>query len=361
MSLNKRQWDILCKLQNSDKPLSGRKLAQMVAKNNKNATSRSFREIITRDLRDLSRLTGAIETKKVLGENDEGNGYRENVYSWKANSSALMTNSLTNAQVVALGVLQKIGMGLVPSALAEELKPLFMAIHKNEIIKNLPEKNINKNVTKNSVLAAEEKWLNKIAFLSETVGFVPQHTSTEVEKIVHEALFHENLIEINYKDSESLVKPLALVQRGVRRYLIGIKNRGENEPVFLNLSRIKKAKEVHTLNYHDFKGGEDFDLQVFLKKGLAYPVFDEDDLGKEINLKLWVDKGTYSWLSETPLNVNQSAVEVENGYEVCVTTTLREELVYWVLSMAHHVKVLEPKILKDRVEKDLKKSLALYK
>jgi predicted DNA-binding transcriptional regulator YafY len=361
VSLNKRQWDILCKLQSSDKPLSGRQIAQMVAKNNKNATSRSFREMIARDLRDLSKITGAIDTKKVLSENDEGNGYRENVYSWKANSSALLTNSLTNAQVVALGVLQKVGLGLVPNALVEELKPLFMAIHKNEIVKNLPEKDINKNITKNSVLVAEERWLNKIAFLSETVGFMPQHTSNEVEKVVHEALFHENLIEVRYRDDVSVVKPLALVQRGVRRYLIGLKGRGENDPVFFNLSRIKKATEVHVLNYHDFKGGEDFDLHTFLKKGLAYPVFDKDELGKEIILKLWVDKGTYGWLSETPLSMNQSAVEVEDGFEVVVTTTLREELVYWVLSMANHVKVLEPQLLKDRIAKDLKKSLALYK
>ena len=360
MSLNKRQWDILCNLQTRDKPLTSKLLAQLVERNNKGATPKGFRQMITKDLRDLKKITGAIESEKVLVEDEDGNSYKENAYSWKKDGPSLMVNALTSAQSVALGVLQKVGLGLVPKPLLDELAPLFAAIHKNELVKNQADKDLGKRVPNKAALAAEEKWLNKIAILSETAGFVPAASSPEVEKQVHDALYYERLIEIEYRDKEFVVKPLALVQRGVRRYLIGIKRGHGTDPVFFTIARIKKAKEVHVLDYRDVKGGEDFDLNAFLKKGLAYPVFDEDILGEPINLKLWVDEGTYGWISETPLDSSQTAKKVKDGFELTLTTTLREELVFWILSMANHVRVISPKVLKDRVADDLKKAASLY-
>ena len=101
-------------------------------------------------------------------------------------------------------------------------------------------------------------------------------------------------------------------------------------------------------------------LDSFIKNGLAYPVFDEDILGTSINLKLWVDEGTYGWISETPLDESQTGKKVKDGYELSLTTTLREELVFWILSMANHVRVIGPKVLKERVASDLKMASSLY-
>jgi len=360
--MNQRQWDILCKLQGSDKAMTSTKLAQLVAPKNKGVgtTNKSFREMVTRDLRDMKRITGAIESKKVLAENDDGHTYRENVYSWKAADSSLMVNTLTTAQSVALGVLHKVGLDLVPKVLVDELKPLFTAIHKNELVKNQSEKDLGKNIPQKTAIAAEEKWLNKIAILSETVGFVAPNIGPEIEKQIHEALYQEKLIEISYRGQAFVVKPLALVQRGVRRYLIGIKRGYGIEPVHFTMSRIEKVKEVHVIHYDEMHGGEDFNLDDFLKKGVAHPVFDNEDLGKLINLKLWVDDGTYSWISETPLDKSQTARKVQAGYELSMSTTLREELVFWILSMANHVRVISPKVLKDRVIFDLKNAVRMY-
>lgn len=360
MSLNKRQWEILCNLQTRDKPLTSKLLAQLVERNNKGASPKGFRQMITKDLRDLKKITGAIETEKVLVEDDDGNSYKENAYSWKKGGPSLMVNALTSAQSVALGVLQKVGLGLVPKPLLDELAPLFAAIHKNELVKNQADKDLGKKISAKKAEAAEDKWLKKIAILSETVGFVAPTTSPEVEKQVHEALYKEKLIEINYRDKEFVVKPLALVQRGVRRYLIGIKRGHGTEPAFFTIARIKHVKEVHVVDYGDVKGGEDFDLDAFLKKGLAYPVFEEDVLGKPISMKLWVDEGTYGWISETPIDESQTAKKVKDGYELTLKTTLREELVFWILSMANHVRVISPKVLKDRVASDLQAAVNLY-
>lgn len=358
--MNKRIWAVFSTLQGSDKPMTVRMIASRVADKQKNAKDLGFRQMIARDLRNLKQITGAIESKKVLAEDEQGHAYRENAYSWKEGGSGLMVNALTSAQAVALGVLQKVGLGLVPKALVDELKPLFTAIHSNQLVRKQSDKDLGRKVPRKAAEVAEDKWLKKIAILPETVGFVAPATLPEVEKQVHEALYDEDLIDVHYRDKVFTVKPLALVQRGVRRYLIGIKRGHGTDPTFFTMSRIKKVEPVTLLEYEDVKGGEDFDLDAFLKKGLAYPVFDEADLGKPIQLKLWVDEGTYAWISETPLDESQTAKKVKDGYELTVNTRLREELVFWILSMANHVRVIGPKVLKDRVISDLKKSASMY-
>lgn len=359
MSLE-RYWDILCSLQGSDKPLTATRIATRVSHHqNTGVTDKSFKEIIRRDLRNLKRVTGAIETSKV--ESSIGLEHSDKQeYSWSAKGSEVMAKSLSGAQALALGVLQKIGTGMIPPAILEELEPLFSAVYKQEIYKSRSDEDSHKKITQKAVATAEEKWLKKIKFMSETIGFVAPYVNPDVEKMVHNALYYERLIRVTYDKQEFIVKPLALVQRGVRRYLIGVKLYSDGVPTFFTMSRIQKTEEVHVTDYDEVKGGEDFDLDEFLKKGKSNPVFPAEKLGKPINLKLWVDKGTYGWLKETPIAEGQTAVEVKDGYEVTVDTTLRDELAYWILSMANHVRVIGPKILKERVADDLRKSLSLY-
>ena len=361
MSLNKRQWDILCKLQSSDRPLSARTLARMVAKHNHRANDRSFREMVARDLRDIQRLTGAIESKTVSVENEAGRVFRENVYSWNTKSPKLLVNSLSSAQAVGLGVLQKVGMGLMPHGLAKELEPLFQGIHGNQVFRRRVDEQVTTDVTDREAKAAEKKWLKKIAILPETIGFVAPDVSSGVEKIIHQALYDEQVIEMTYRTKQYLVKPLALLQRGVRRYLIGIARGGSGQPQSFSVGRIGSAKVVNIPDYASIPGGEDFDVQAFARKGLAHPVFDEDLLGTEIEIELWVDEGTYGWIKETPLEKNQTAKPMDDGYRLKVTTVLREELVFWILSMGYHVKVLAPKLLRNRVASDLRQAAGLYR
>lgn len=361
MSLNKRQWDILCKLQSSDRPLSARTLARMISDNKANATPRSFREMVARDLREIQSLTGAITSKLVSVETENGAVFRENVYSWNAQSPKLLVNSLSSAQAVGLGVLQKVGIGLVPHALAQELEPLFQGIHGNQVLRKRDDEHVTDAVTTREAKAAERRWLQKIAVLSETVGFVAPEVSATVEKVIHQALYDEDLIEMVYVDTRYLVKPLAMVQRGVRRYLIAVARGADGQAKSYTVSRIRSAKAVKVPGYDDIPGDEDFDLHAFLRRGLAPTRFPPEQLGSPITLKLWVNQGTYGWMQETPLETNQTAQPMDDGYLLTVNTVLREELVFWILSMGFNVKVLEPECLRQRVSEDLQQAAALYR
>lgn len=316
--------------------------------------------MIARDLRDIKRITGAIESTTVLSQNDEGQGYRENVYSWKSDSPSLLVNTLTGAQAVALGVLQKVGIGLVPKTLVEELQPLFQGIHGNQVFRKKLAESPSKSVTEREARGAEQKWLRKIAVVPETVNFVQPKTNADVEKVLHEALYNERLIEIVYRGKKLLAKPLGLVQKGVRRYLIAIIRGEDPRPRTLAVFRMDSARSVNVPAYEDIEVGETFDLSDYLKQGLAHPVFEGNLLGTSIELELWVDEGTYGWMKETPLEENQRAEKVEDGYHLKVTTVLQEGLVHWILSMAHHVKVLAPEVLRQRVAMDVKRAASLY-
>jgi predicted DNA-binding transcriptional regulator YafY len=362
--ITQMQWDILCSLQGSDKPLKTSQIASRVMQHHKYIDDETFRQVIRRDVNNLMRVTGAIKKEKV--KNNVGELINERyAYSWSAQGTEVLAKTLSSAQAVALGVLQKIGIGMLPPGVFEELQPLFSAIHKQEIVKNQKEEGDFKKVTDKAVTSAEEKWLQKIEFMSETIGFVPQSVDPEIEKKIYDALYQEKLIEVRYRDINGLekgtvLKPLGLVQRGARRYLIAVDRYSGGVPMRYLMSRIKQVSEVGILDFSDIKGGEDFDMEEYLKKGLAHPRFNDDELGQAIKLKLWVNEGTYSWLKETPIEEGQTAKEVNGGFEVSVITTLREELVYWILSMSNNVRVIEPKILRDRVKDDLKKSLDLY-
>jgi len=358
MALHPREWALIRSLQDSKSKKSIKRLsAEAEEFKSDNCSDKSFQQTLARDLRRISKITGEVDITEVKAENDKG-GHCENAYSWKAGSTALMANTLTTAQSVALGVLQKVGIGLVPKALVHQLSPLFTAVHKNELLKAQPEKNLGKKIPNKVVHAAEKKWLNKIAVLSETVGFVTPKTNPEVEMTVHEGLYSEKALSIVYKGEEFVIKPLALVQRGARRYLVAFKRRQQTAENF-TIARIEKARES-IIDYDEGEGAECFDLGKHLKRGVAHPVFKKEELGNDIDLVLWVDDGTFNWIKETPLDESQTATKVTDGYELTIKTTLREELVFWILSMANHVRVISPKVLKDRVAKDLQSAAKMY-
>jgi predicted DNA-binding transcriptional regulator YafY len=152
------------------------------------------------------------------------------------------------------------------------------------------------------------------------------------------------------------VSPLGLVQQGVRTYLIA-KKRGSRQPVSILLARIMEA--AITSGHMEYP--ENWNLKAFLKKGIGYPVFEQDKYGETFEFKFWVDAGT-QWLKETKLSEKQITKDNQDGsYIIQVELPLTEELVRWLQSMTYYVKVIEPNFLVKRLKHDLKKTSNFYK
>jgi len=159
------------------------------------------------------------------------------------------------------------------------------------------------------------------------------------------------------------VSPLGIAQQGARTYLIAQPHSDDASPRTYLLARIRSAKEVDEA----FRKPARFSLNKYLKRNIAPPrgdYFPNDEYGEPIRLKLWVSANS-QFLKETPLSEDQTSepcdlAEPQGAYLLSCTVPLSENLVWWLLSVAQSVRVLEPAKLRDRVVSDLKASLEGY-
>ena len=194
------------------------------------------------------------------------------------------------------------------------------------------------------------------------LSFTPPEVNPEIKRIVHEALFYEQLLEIKFLNIATgeletcIASPLALVQQGVRTYVI-VKKRSSKKAERILLARIHEA----TLTSGYMEHPSNWSLPKFLEQGISHAVFPSEMYGEIHEFKLQVDAST-QWLKETKLGENQTTKDNADGsYTLKVTLPLTEELVRWIQSMTVHVQVLEPAFLVKRLKDDLKKTLAIYK
>ena len=309
--------------------------------------------------RDLSQLPQLIPELKVFQNvSREGTRLGHTTYSWGEKGPPVFMGSLGINEVLAFGVLKQIGVDWMPQVMQKALDPFFSeAMDEAQVLVSIENQNKSNSVKKT------KRWLKKIHHLPVGVRFKSLPIDKKVELVVHESLLKETCIQIKYQKNQGIeskitLSPQALVRRGDRSYLyakpVGVHH---VKPYLMN--RILAAKEV----LGHFETVENFDIQEILKKGIAYPVFDEDLYGKKIQLELWVDDGTARWLGETPLSDDQvisTPLNRTDGFYLNATVLLQEELIWWIRSMGGNIQVLGPEIVLDRVKNDLKKALSYY-
>jgi predicted DNA-binding transcriptional regulator YafY len=259
--------------------------------------------------------------------------------------------------MMAFGLLSKFGTDLLPKQAHRALSPFFEAAQQTAVDAVI--------ASRDGVHVSEDvgrKWLAKIEVVPAVLPFCPPEVKESIKQTVQSALLHEEMLRIRYlhaanqTEEESIVSPLALVQQGVRTYLVAKKQGEKNADRFL-LARIRGA--VAVTGYPEKPDG--WDLKKFLAKGIGHSVFPADTYGKLEKVVLKVD-GQSQWIKETPLAPGQKHHdETDGGYVLTVDMLITEELVRWLLSMAFHVQALKPDYLVARLKSDLAASAALYK
>jgi predicted DNA-binding transcriptional regulator YafY len=209
-----------------------------------------------------------------------------------------------------------------------------------------------------------KKWLDRVERLPDWVGFQKPPINLEVEKVIHEALLYETSIEIENDKGKKILHPQAIVQRGVRTYLVALNSDGARLQSYL-LSRLISARPITS---SAFRLEEQAKIKAHLNKGIAFPEMSADVYGKEVKLKLWGDIGTTGWLKETPLSKDQTIKPLTKSFaknnpwsEIEATVLVQEELIWWLRSMGPNIQVREPKFIKERICQDLEAALKAYK
>ena len=322
-------------------------------------TERSIQARVLSDVKTLKSMYGV--SLVYAGGRDSEIKQKTITVRWQDNCRPLNRVALSTAQMIAFATIKKMGTHLLPRHMEDSLA-VFMNASENEAISQSAELNPNAGDKQNR--SAAQKWLNKIQSVPERIEFIEPDVNPKIEETVHRALMEESALDIKYKENTSwkTISPLGIAQQGSRTYLIGKYPKSLTATTLL-LARIREARPS-TSRYEVPEG---FKLDTFLKKGIAAPntlFLEEKQYGKQIKLKLWVNADT-KWLKETPLSSDQwtqacDPDKPEGDFHLSATVAMTEGLVWWLLSMSYHVKVLEPQHLIKRLQHDLRKAAASY-
>ena len=151
-------------------------------------------------------------------------------------------------------------------------------------------------------------WLNKVAVIPNTLPFVAPTIHPRVFKTVSNALYNERILEVTYAKPEDdikhyIVNPLALVQQGVRLYLV-CTHAGHDGYRHLALHRIREAKALE----RNAIVPKDFNLQQYLKSVPFNYTFRPT---RRIHLTIELTNPySVNNLRETPLSDTQTITEL---------------------------------------------------
>ena len=373
-----RRWDVLKMIPPNGRLVSKKEIADRLYKRHSlghsiQVSPMAFLRYIQRDFEILSRAINALKKDQIIST-------RKGV-SWGEAGSPFKLAGLSKDEMIAFGMLKKLGTSWMPSSIRDTLAPYF----------TLAMDEAKQRVIENSAIAPRQaelqakKWLDKLERLPDWIQFKKRDINKDVEKVVHEALLQEQSLELVYKGkARGVMFPQALVQRGERTYLLCTSPSNPDLRPYL-LNRMSSAR----ISLERFKSTSKADIKVLLNRGIAQPKYVEVEYqgesiayGQPILLKFIADAGTADILEETPMGDDQVITPVDyslitrwkkvktdvqlldesekNWAIISVTVLLQEELIWWLRSLGPFLKVIEPQFIKDRIEYDLKRALANY-
>lgn len=373
-----RRWDVLRAIPTAGRSISKKEIADRLYKrhcmgHDIQISPVSFLRYIQRDLEILSRAINALKNEQILST-------RKGV-SWGESGAPFKLAGLSENEMIAFGMLRKLGTSWMPATISDTLNPYF-SLAMDEAKQRVIEKS---SISQRQAEIKAKKWLDKIERLPDWVAFEKRPIRKDVEKVIHEALLQEQSLEIVYSGKpRGVVFPQALVQKGVRTYLLVTSPAQPNLRSYL-LNRVDSVR----ISLERFRSVSRAEIKTQLDRGIAQPKFLSQDkqgkpiiYGQPVRLKMLVDAGTAGILNETPMGKDQlitpanyalverwkkikcnAPLEVEpldDWSFVTVTVPLQEELIWWLRSLGPFIKVMEPQIIKDRIEYDLKRALANY-
>ena len=199
-------------------------------------------------------------------------------------------------------------------------------------------------------------WRNKVRSLP---GGGPLKSASEAESVwqqVSEAVLAEQQLQILYQahnaePAERIVNPLAVVVRDTKSYLIATV--GEyTQPALFAINRIQKA----TLTHRPAKIPADFSLTELIESGR----FGWAANGK-VRLKAHIRTGVAAKLRETPISEYQSITALNDDWHLFEAEVPDDrETLWWLFSMNHNIRVLEPEHWVEEIKHTLQSWADLY-
>ncbi len=244
-----------------------------------------------------------------------------------------------------LGVALSFRRGII-RLVEEESNPKFEYLEKIELYKSFYFRNIlQKSVLESQVFSQ---------FIS--FGFDTINLNLELIQPILNSIIERKKIKIEYQAFyENIPKtynanPTFLKEYLNRWYLIA-----ETEKTINQVFALDRIKTIEVLNKL-FKAKNSQKNQLY--KNTIGVNFD----GKPQKVILWVSKNQYNYFKTLPIHKSQlfERIAKDGGYIVSLNVVVNYELERWILYYGHHIKVIEPKCLKDTITNELKETLSFY-
>lgn len=262
-----------------------------------------------RDLRTIQRQLEMLSEHFDIERDDRNKPYG---YRWLENARAMTVSSLTPQESLLLQLAEEHLRNLLPAHLMKSMEGFF-----NQARRNLGPM---------STAKYEKEWPKKVRVVATSQPLLPPKLADGVFAEVSNALFANHWLQLSYRNlkgkrTDIEVMPLGLAQQGARLYLV-CRYRGYDNERSLALNRIQSAR-ASTLT---FERPNDFDLMKYDADGRFG--FGE---GNKILLSFRIKRSMGAHLLESPLSVDQTAIEAgEDQLEITATVVDSAMLDWWL-------------------------------
>lgn len=321
-----RQWELLQLLPKHSPGKTSGQLQAMLEAEGYPVTKRT----LERDLRDLAEVFS-------IRCNDKSKPYG---WHWEPDAQ-LEIRGMDLSEALTLGLLEEVLRPLLPSSFVRGLEGRFSFAHRK--LASLPGNE-------------RARWRDLVRYEPPGQTFLPPQVLPSILHEVREALLRSRRLRASYrstgaKEAQELeLHPLALLQQGVRSYLVATAFDYE-EPFFYALHRFDSAVATD----EPAKRPAGFSLDAFLERGGA-----QFGARRRITLKARVSETLARLLEETPLSTDQKITKGKEGLVLGATVFDSWQLRFWILSQGAEIVVRQPVALRREIEGKIGEMKAAY-
>lgn len=321
-----RQWELLRLLPKVGSGKSTSELRQMLSEIGFEVTKRT----VERDLLDLQEIF-------PLDCNDAGQPFG---WRWLPDSHVSL-QGMELSEALSLGLLEDLLKQLLPPTFVETLKGRF-AEAANKLAA-LPDNR-------------HARWADLVRYFPPGIPFVTRPVPERIFRSIQRGLLEQRQLAVAYTKADAdqpadrTLHPLALVQQGVRGYLIATTDKHPEPRPYL----IHRFSEIEVLD-EPSQRPENFTLDQFIADGGM-----QFGGGKRITLRATICEPLATVLHETPLGDDQKITRHGDTHHLSVTVIDSWQLHFWILSQSPAITVTSPETLRRSIIDKLHASLTNY-